>query len=386
MHVVSPLLLVWAAAGPPAAAGAPESARAEALVRQLASPRYRDRELASVELIQMGRGAKSALVAGKSHPDPEVQNRCQQILPQALALDLKHRVDRFLADPAGRLDHDLPLLKRFRDQVGADDAARQLYTDMLTANAALMEAVEEEPARVADRVQQRAQEVYLDMFGGATGGRFRVYKPGAVSATELCVLLFVASTPAYKPAQPDWVLGELYAQPPFAGALKDPKKGGPYRKLFFAYLDARMDDNTLNQCVWMLTQHRLSEGADVVARALRGGKLRQVYMKATALCCIGTLGTREHLSALEPFLNDDTQVQPFFVGRGERGAVQLRDVALAMSIHLSGRNPKDYGFRMWSVFPNQIIQYQQLGFGSDVERAAAFRQWREEAGKAGEKK
>ena len=347
-------------------------------VCQLASPKYADREKAAAELLRLGRAAKPALIAGKSHPDPEVQNRCQQLLPQALALDLQHRVDRFLADTSGQLSHDLPMIKQFREQVGTDEPARQLYTEMLKANAPLLEAVEQEPARVTETVQRRYVELYHHMFGGAAGG-FGSYRPGAIGPADLCCVLFVAATPAYKPTEPDWMLSELYAQPALTTSLKDAKKGVAQRRLFFQYLDARMDDNTIHQCVWMLTQHRIRDGADVLAKALRDGKAKQVYTKATALCCIGTLGSREHLSAIEPFLKDDTQVQPFFVGRGQRGAVQVRDVALAMSLHLTGRNPKDFGFVQWNVYPNQIIQYHQLGFGSDEERAKAFAKWADES-------
>jgi hypothetical protein len=367
---------------PPVAAGPAPHKKAEELVRQLASPRYKERERAATALIMLGRAARPALVAGKTSSDAVVQTRCEQLLPQALALDLLVRVRRFQNDPEGQLEHDLPLWRQFREQVGTDDSARQLYTEMVQANAPLLELVDEEPSRVTTRVQQRYQEMYQELFGSAIGGGFRGgFRPGAMNPAELCAVLFVAASPAYKPTQPDWMLAELYAQPAFTTPLKDSKKGIAYRQLFFRYLDARMDDNTINQCVWMLTQHRIKEGADVLARAIRAGKARQVYTKASALCCVGTLGTPEHISALAPFLKDDSQVQPFFVGRGQRGAVQVRDVALAMSVHLSGKNPKDYGFALWNVYPNQMIQYHQLGFGTDEERTRAFRKWNEDSPK-----
>jgi hypothetical protein len=376
-----PLLFVSILAG--TAAGAPPAPVTPAdpkltfdLVRQLGSPRYREREKAATELVRMGRAAKPALQEGKKHPDPEVQARCEQLLPQALALDLAFRVDRFLTDAEGKLDHDLPLLSAYREKVGTDENARKLYAEMLKANGALLEVAEEEPARLTDRVQQRYMEMYADLFGNPLGGGFRGgYRPGALNAAELCCVLFVASLPAYKPAQPDWLLANLYTQPVFTSPLKSEKDGTAYRKLFFEFVEARADDNLVNQCAWMFTQHKIKDGAGVIARVLKGGKAIQVYTKAQSLCCIGTLGTRDHLKVLEPFLEDATQVQPFFVGKGQRGEVKVKDVALAMTIHLSGKNPKDYGFAMWNVYPNQLIQYHQLGFGSDEDRATAFKKW-----------
>src|SRR6476469_430118 len=83
-------------AAPSVANDSPENRKAKELVNLLASSKYRNRERAATELIKMGRAAKPALIDGKNHADPEVQSRCQQLLPQALALDLMFRVDRFL--------------------------------------------------------------------------------------------------------------------------------------------------------------------------------------------------------------------------------------------------------------------------------------------------
>ena len=57
--------------------------KAKSLIQQLGSPRYRERERAATDLLHMGRGAIAALNEGKTHPDPEVQARCEQLLPQA---------------------------------------------------------------------------------------------------------------------------------------------------------------------------------------------------------------------------------------------------------------------------------------------------------------
>jgi hypothetical protein len=369
-----------ALAGPPAPVTPADPKLADELVCQLASTKYRDREKAATDLVHMGRGAKAALLEGKRYPDPEVQARCEQLLPQALALDLAYRVDRYLTDTDGKLKHDLPLLKEYRDKIGTDANARKLYADMLKANGALLETAEEDPAKLTERTQQRCVEMYTEMFGNPYAVGFRgSMQQGTLHAADLCCVLFVSSLPAYKPTQPDWLLANLYTQPAFVNPLKDEKNGVALRKLFFRYVETRADDNLINQCAWLFTQYQIKEGADVLARVLKSGKLTQVYSKAQALCCVGTLGKRDHLQIMEPFLKDSTQVQPFFVGQGQRGEVKVKDVALAMTIHLNGKNPKDFGFVMWNVYPNQLLQYHQLGFGSDEDRSAAFKKWADEA-------
>ncbi len=365
-------------AAPPVAKDSPESKKAHELVLQLGSKKYRDREKAAAELIQMGRSAKEALIAGKGHADSEVSTRSQQLLPQALALDLMFRIDRFAKDTDGKLEHDLPMHKVYRAKIGTDENARKLFAEMLKVNGALLESVEEEPAKLTERIQRRFQEMYQEMFGNQFGGFRGGYQPGALNPNELCCVLFASASSAYKPNQPDWMLSNLYTQPNFTNQLKDEKAGSAYRKVFFSYLDARMDDNTINQCVWMLTQHKIKEGADIVAKALKDGKASQVYTKANAMCCVGTLGSKSHLPVFETLLKDDSAVQAFNVGGGQRGEIKVKDVALAMTIYLSGKNPKDFGFTMWNVYPNQLIQYHQLGFGTPELRAAAFKKWDEE--------
>lgn len=372
-----------ASAAPPASADSPENRKARELVASLGSAKFREREKAAAELVKMGRAAKFALLEGKTSADPEVNSRSHQLLPQALLLDLMFRIERFLKDTDGKQEHDLPLWKLYREKVGTDDNCRKLFAEMLKVNGALLEAVEEEPDKVSELIQRRSQEMYQEMFGNPWGGGFKSgYQPSALNANELCCVMFAASTPAYKPTQPDWMLSNLYTQPNFTNQLSNEKTGSAYRKVFFTYLDARMDDNTINQSVWMLSQHKIKEGADIIAKALKDGKATQVYTKASAMCCVGTLGNKDHVKVFESYLKDDTQVQPFFKGgAGRQGAVKVRDVALAMTIHLNGKNPKDYGFSMWNVYPNQLIQYHQIGFSTDEERAAAFKKWEDESKK-----
>jgi hypothetical protein len=370
-----------AIAAPPVPKDSPEYRKAKELVEQLGSKKYREREKAAAELVKMGRAAKDALNEGKKHTDTEVSDRCVQLLPQALALDLAFRVDRFLKDTDGKLDHDLPLWKAYRDQIGSNDNARKLYAEMIKANGALLDSVVEEPDRLAERISVRVVEMYQALYGNAFGGGgFRGgYSPGAMNAAELCAVMFAASQPAYKPSQPDWMLSNLYTQPTFTNPLKDVNGGAAYRKVFFHYLDARMDDNTLNQCAWVLCQYKIPGSADVLAKAIKDGKATQMYTKANAMCCLGTVGGREHVKVFEPYLKDDTVVQQGFIGRGRQGSIKVRDVALAMTIHLSGKNPKDYGFTAWTVYAGQPIQYGLLGFGQDEDRKKAFEKWAADA-------
>lgn len=377
--VISAGLLVASAYGQGVASAPTDPAKLQELVQQLGNVRFKEREKAAAELLKMGRGAKTVLLEGAKNPDPEISSRCQQLLPQALNLDLMHRIDTFLKDADGKQKHDLPMWSLYQEKIGRDADSRKLFAEMLKVNASLLESLEEQPNKATERITARIADMYQEMFGNNFGG-FRNYRPNALNPNELCCVLFACSSPTYKPTQPDWMLSNLYNQVQFTNSLKDEKGGVAHRKVFFHYLENRMDDNTLNQCVWMLAQHNLKSAADVIAKALKDKKATQVYTKASALCCLGTLGNKTHIPMLEEYLKDTTQIQGFVNG-GNRGEVKITDVALANIIHLSGKNPKDYGFSMWNVYPNQLIQYHQLGFPNDEERKKALTKWQADQAK-----
>jgi hypothetical protein len=125
--------------------------RSRALVHQLGSEEFAEREAAQEQLAALGRLARPALLVGvNTSPDPEVRRRCAELLPTASALDLKARLDTLLADTAGVYDHDLPGWKTFRRVVGSrwsvldrtlwvdqelDRAAREVFAELMAVHA-----------------------------------------------------------------------------------------------------------------------------------------------------------------------------------------------------------------------------------------------------------
>ena len=100
---------------------AAELSKARALVQRLGNEQFPEREKADLALARMGRLARPALLEGAStDPNPEVRARCADLLPKANALDLKARLDAFLADADGTYEHDLPGWNQFRAAVRND--------------------------------------------------------------------------------------------------------------------------------------------------------------------------------------------------------------------------------------------------------------------------
>lgn len=350
-------------------------ARARILVQQLGNAQFKLREAAAAELTSMGRIAKAALEEGLNSEDAEISVRCSQLLPQALAYDLRFRIEKFLADKEGKQKHDLPLWKEFTEQVGTDPESREIYADMLRTQSDLLDMVQTKNAKEA--IRAHALELYTNAFGDPFGGGFRGRITNRIEAKSVFALLFVASAVKFDASGNDWWFHSLYQQQPFMQAMKDTKTGPLYRKVFFSYLSNNMNDNTLNNCSYMLVSNEISEGADLMAKALKDKKPLNQYTKAQAICTMASLGNKSHIPVLQELMKDTQLIQRVFIqGRGKNGECQVRDVALACTIYLSGKNPKDYDFTGW--FPPQkrnMIQYHALGFVDEDSRKKAFAKW-----------
>src|SRR5579871_3218860 len=119
--------------------------RARELVQELGSRDYRTREKATEELSTLGRAAYAALRQGQNDPDPEIRARSTRLFPRAYDLEMKARIDSFVADTQGKQAHDLPGWERFRKLLGDDAQARGFFASMARADSRLMDAVETQP-------------------------------------------------------------------------------------------------------------------------------------------------------------------------------------------------------------------------------------------------
>ncbi|MFI4874035.1 MAG: hypothetical protein ACIALR_01770, partial [Blastopirellula sp. JB062] len=95
---------------------------------------------------------------------------------------------------------------------------------------------------------------------------------------------------------------------------------------------------------------------------------------AYSILAIAKLGSPEDISFLEKLFDNDNDIVPG--NRREPFESQVRDVALASAIHLSGRNPREFGFDRLTADANYLFSYRTIGFATDAERTAAHEKWR----------
>jgi hypothetical protein len=358
----------------------PEFKRAADLIHQLGSGRFSVREAAARQLVEMGRSARAALQVGLHDADPEVADRCRRLLPQAALADLQLRVDSFLADKEGKQEHDLPGWDRFQKLMGKDKEGRELFGEMLKTNAELFVALELDPKNFPDKYAVRCQELTSLMIAPQPGGARAQPKP-----TDLATVFFFGAEPdTARAIRNNQLLGNLLWQPAFQNTLRNGPAAEPFKKLFLAWMEQRTDANSVNQCLAMVQQLNMKEGVNFAARVMKN-KDMNAYVRAQAATLLGKMGGKEHIALLEGLLDDETQVSNFNFN-GQLGTTQMRDVGLAMIIHLSGQKPQEFGFEFLKSQGGTISSYHYLGFADDKERSAARQKWKEWAASHKEKK
>jgi hypothetical protein len=150
----------------------------------------------------------------------------------------------------------------------------------------------------------------------------------------------------------------------------------PFKKLALAWMERQLDDEEAAHQMFFAVQNlELKEGLELALKVLKERVVKSRGLGG-AMTTVGKLGTKQHLAALELFLDDKTVVGNFALAR-ERGVTELRDVALAMAVHLTGQDHRGYGF-VFSQHNGHLKFYANfLGFHNDEERDKAFAKWKE---------
>jgi hypothetical protein len=251
---------------------------------------------------------------------------------------------------------------------GRDAAARALFVAMQQHDTGFLTDTANDPARAGDLCAALCQQLFQRLYAN----------PGVparpLELAELAPLLLVAGDPRTNvPPQSRFLVANFLYQPPVRAALANDT---PFKKLVLAWMDRQTDDeDALQQMFFVVANLDLREGVDVALKVIRRKKARGVGL-ASALTTVGKLGGKQHRAVLEPFLTDTTAIGNFALNR-ERGTTQMRDVALAMLVHLTGQDHKGYGFAFAQSNPHLQFYPNFLGFTSDEQRARAFARWKE---------
>jgi hypothetical protein len=314
------------------------------LVRRLGDPAFAVREEAEAGIRAMGIAARGEIVLGLRSSDAEVRRRCRRLLHAVVAADFQERLQAFKADAQGRQDHRLPGWERFRRVVGTDAQSRELFVKMFEAEPGLLASGELDRATAFEAFEARLTQIQVAMHY-PFAGQSRQPSLGSTAA-----VFFLASDPAKAPPEQlqQFVRNAAYNGEFHQAITNGPLKAG-VRKLFAAWLLAPTGDgmrmSKLNDAMTLDIKEALPlaleclapQGAGAAPGAMAGAGLKHWSIEAVA-----RLGGQAHAARLVPFLDDPADCVTAQINN-KQVTVQVRDVALAWLVHLTGQDHKDYG-------------------------------------------
>jgi hypothetical protein len=312
-----------------------------------------------------------------------VRQRAVRILEAITQADFLARLDAFAADLDGKQTYDLPAWDLFRAVAGEDRNARAVFVMAQRAEPRLLQALAKDSKQAEElfalrfvEMQQSLQSV-VNEFGESED---------ELQVGSIAALLLAGGAENVTIAEDAGVqLNPWMYQSSFQEELGSADHGRPLRKLLAGWILKDNGPNIAFQNLRLAHTHGFhSEGLTIALRALNKNS-GHITLRQFALMYVGLHGGRKHVRNLQPLLKESTpaafQPPPSpSVGAPRPLQMEIRDVALAVCLHLTGQKASDYGFIAASLDPgnpDRIFSFSSQGFADAVHREAALKKWDE---------
>ncbi len=354
------------------------------LVQQLGAATFTQREYAAKRLIAAGLAAKPALMLGIQHDDLEVRLGAHRILVQVLQNDFDARIDAFLNDAKAEARDAFPAWLLFRQHVGGDRSARQLYADMLRSEADLLDAL--------DGGGQSAEQLCVSRIQTLTSSAMTMDgQQQTIPEATLATMLFVSSqlqtdmgTTSRDKGTYNALTGQIYrilTLPATQQTVLQETHAKLLQRLLTGWIDVISDSGDqsgMSYALQLVLKYDLREQAASLAREVLDNAGTSSNSIPYAAIVLGRYGTEDDAEYLAPHLEtsqvfhtwSNPQLKP------EPIRIQVRDVVLAMLIRLHGQAPESFGFKLLEAYPETVYRIWTFGFLEDSERDEAFGKWR----------
>lgn len=349
--------------------------RAQELIRQLGSDLYGERETASREVAKMGRLALGTVRdAIRQSDDPEIVRRCQWLLPVLEASDWKARAEAFLVDPNLKKEYGLPGWVEFKAFTGDTPASRRCFTSLLREQRHL--AVLEGISRKPDELSQRLRDFKVILRALMISGKTKSPQSSSYPATleDITAIVFAEAVLGGETAPSrcyEVSTNCLIRYPAFRGKLEDAHMGPVLTRLVKGWLETR-GTYQLNMAIGVARDLKMPFPTRLAEKVLQTTGQDAGTLRAEAVTMLGKVGGPGQIQTLKKAWTDETPIQTI---NGKE--IQVRDLALIMSILLAGKEPRDFGFSLqqgYDRFHYQAWSYQRT---PDQQRARAFARWKE---------
>lgn len=338
--------------------------RIAALVRDLGSDKFATREKATRELIELGIVTREALERAVDDPDAEVRVRARAVLEIVCDADFQRRLDAFSADYDGSRHRTLPAWDRFSHEFGGSRLARELFVEMQRAEPDLLAAVASGTKPASETLAERARDI------------LEGHDEVQLSLGTLASFLFVGSAEGVKVEEQG--AAQLF---PYIVQLTYQRNGKSaywpvvLKKLVGGWLAKDTSPSNANQNLILAAHLELRTEALAVAERILTGDDKQFMSRMMGILVMGRYGGKPQVAVIEKLLEDATPCQARPENIPASAQIQMRDVALAVLLQITGQDLEKYGTLSPQPYTAMGFQAPTFLFEDDQARQAALAKW-----------
>ena len=374
-YLLLPGILLMVAPGSITAADPPTPASREVttgqLIEQLGHTSFAIREKAARTLASRGIQAQKELKQALLNPDLEIRMRAHRILLKSLQSEFAAKIAAFISDVDGKQEHDLPGWKQFRETMGNDRNTRQLFADMVRRESELLESFDK-----AINLQATFIKRLTELRPGSTTFQSSGSRQ-AHPATLAVVLLVVTESNIAANAS---VFSQVYNLLN-SSATRQIVKGSRHNAIIMKMMSRlvlKKNITTISYYSVMLAlNYDMKETGLVLGRRMLKAPTPSYTTTQYAAIAVARFGSAADIPLLAPHLKNvsvchtwsNPQVQPGVI------KTQVRDVVLALLIHLTKQDHKEYGFELLRTSPTTLFHTYTCGFTEEEKREAAQAKW-----------
>jgi hypothetical protein len=349
---------------------APSADHVAQLVGQLGSASFAERERATRQLIELGVAGREALLAACVSSDAEVRVRARAVLAAVSEADFRDRLEAFQSDYDGAGKQTLPGWEQFVSLFGSGRQARQIFVEMQRAEPELMEAFSKDAKTASEVVVARSQSISQQAMQSP--------REGMISMGTVASMLLVGGT---EDVSIDEQLGvQVYAwmiyQPVFQKNAASGVWSPMLKKLLGRWVVKDASPTATVQNLLFAASYELKNEALVLATRVLSDEHNHSNTRQYAILIAGRFGGKDELPMIERLLDDKTSCGTFQANNPPRQVdLQIRDIALAVAVHLTGQNLRDYGYKSAQPNATTLFQVATLIFNDPAQREEALKKW-----------
>ncbi len=347
----------------------------EALVEKLGHANFFSREQAEKDLIEIGGPAVSALEKAELSYDSEIRFRARRLLKIIRKADFEFRLKSFLNGESRPDNFGLLGWERFEQLVGDSQKNRELFVAMYRGRNELFQSLTKNSESTQQKFDQLIPRVSVSSRKG--------FVPDLAAVLFFAQLEFASkennSRPVRLALKPDKInrLGNVLSSQLAATYIHAQGYQQALKILITSWVkNLPTDDTYLTAKLNIIEVFELKQLVSMAVDVLPKSELTS-RTRAQAIKIIANNGTKKDIDVLEQLLDDPQTLgrYPDVLDSKRTIEVQIRDLALAGCIFLSGQKFEDFGFVPAIEKESGFIKTNSAGFFSEISRLQALRKW-----------